>query len=345
LVGLERGLREVDEVEGEEGGGRGRGDGTRRVYKDPAPHRKLYRHVVYLVATSSNPSGKTLSLARREQLIRLARKYDALVISDDVYDFLQWPTSPSPSPSTPCPLPVSLPTLSLIDATLPYDHDPSPNNPSNKRLGNAISNASFSKLVGPGIRTGWIHGTPDFVYGFSQTGSNRSGGAASQFSAAVVHQVLVSGELDEWLEKVVRPGLRRRHAAVVKMVVSVLGPLGVWLSSAQEDDGRGVFGGYFIWLALPEGVDAEEVAARAKEEEELIVAPGRLFEVKGDEETARFPGNVRLCFSWEGEEDVVEGVTRLGRVLRRMLDGTGATTAKKGVGEAKNLEEELQMAC
>ncbi|KAK4031744.1 hypothetical protein C8A01DRAFT_41802, partial [Parachaetomium inaequale] len=93
-----------------------------------------------------------------------------------------------------------------------------------------------------------------------------------------------------------------------------------------------VYGGYFVWLTLPGGVDAEAVAERARVEEELVVAPGRLFEVAGDEAAARFPGNVRLSFSWADEEDIVEGVARLGRVLRRMLDGEGWTQAGKAEG-------------
>jgi DNA-binding transcriptional MocR family regulator len=75
------------------------------------------------------------------------------------------------------------------------------------------------------------------------------------------------------------------------------------------------------------------VAERARVEEELVVAPGRLFEVAGDEDAARFPGNVRLSFSWADEEDIVEGVARLGRVLRRMLDGEDWTPQGMGIGE------------
>jgi DNA-binding transcriptional MocR family regulator len=52
--------------------------------------RKFYSQVIYTVPTFSNPSGKTMSLRCRRKLVQLARQYDALVIADDVYDFLQW---------------------------------------------------------------------------------------------------------------------------------------------------------------------------------------------------------------------------------------------------------------
>jgi DNA-binding transcriptional MocR family regulator len=94
-----------------------------------------------------------------------------------------------------------------------------------------------------------------------------------------------------------------------------------------------VYGGYFVWLTLPEGVDAAVVAERAKVEEELVVAPGRIFEVAGDEAAARFPRNLRLSFSWADEEDIVEGVERLGRVVRGVLAGESGVVGE-GAGKA-----------
>lgn len=276
------------------------------------------------------------------------------MISDDVYDLLQWPTSATASPSpgatatATAAVVTPLPTLSQIDLLLP----PPSHDTAGRRFSHAVSNGSFSKLVGPGIRTGWIHASADFVHGFAQTGSNRSGGAASQLAAAVVHQLMAAGALDEHLARTVRPALRRRHRLIVEAVRRELGPLGVrvWggngaagagtvgAGAAAEEDG--VFGGYFVWLTLPEGMpEAEKVAELAREEENLIVAPGRLFEVKGDEAAVRFSRNVRLCFSWEEEEDVVEGVKRLGSVLRRMCDEPGSRMGGPGKRE---IEEEVE---
>jgi DNA-binding transcriptional MocR family regulator len=60
-------------------------------FKTPKPWSKFYKHVIYCVPTFSNPSSKTMSLARREELVRIAREFDALIVTDDVYDQLQWP--------------------------------------------------------------------------------------------------------------------------------------------------------------------------------------------------------------------------------------------------------------
>ncbi|KAG9808471.1 PLP-dependent transferase, partial [Aureobasidium melanogenum] len=69
------------------------------MFKPPRPYAKYYRHVIYCVPTFSNPSSRTLPLDRRIELVKLAREFDALVISDDVYDFLQWSADSNTSDS------------------------------------------------------------------------------------------------------------------------------------------------------------------------------------------------------------------------------------------------------
>ncbi|KAB5540537.1 pyridoxal phosphate-dependent transferase [Coniochaeta sp. 2T2.1] len=292
------------------------------VYKSLSPQRKAYKHIIYVVPTCANPSGTTMSLQRRRDLVNLARKYDCLVICDDVYDFLQWPVTKSASSSnspSPLPLPTGTPLPRLVDIDLSLGR--SEHDPEGKWFGHAISNGTFSKLIGPGVRTGWTETTPDFAYGLSQTGSTRSGGAPSQFAAMVVAEMVKSGEVDRHVEGKVRPALQKRHGLVLQAVRYHLGPYGVTVRS-ESQTGQGVYGGYFVWLTLPEdGPGARNVAGRAKREENLIVAEGEMFEVPGDERSPRFGRNLRLTFSWEEEGDVVEGVKRLGLVLGRMRAG------------------------
>lgn len=67
---------------------------------------------------------------------------------------------------------------------------------------------------------------------------------------------------------------------------------------------------------------ASEFARVCKEEEGVVVAPGGMFEVPGDE-GVRFEGNVRLCFAWEERERLVEGVRRMKRAAERALTAPG----------------------
>lgn len=96
-----------------------------------------------------------MSLSRRESLIRIARKYDALIICDDVYDFLCWSVEPTGNLVSDAP-------LRLVDIERTLDDGPA------TRFGNVVSNGSFSKLIGPGCRVGWAQGTEDFIYGLSE---------------------------------------------------------------------------------------------------------------------------------------------------------------------------------
>ena len=122
----------------------------------------------------------------------------------------------------------------------------------------------------------------------------------------------------------------------------------------EEEKDQAIFGGYFIWLRLPPGISADDVADRALEEENLIVARGGVFMVprddgvderigkvgdakedeendvrngvdgrsgKGDTLRVRrdgdFSGYLRLCFAWEDEDLLEVGIWRLKGVVER----------------------------
>lgn len=344
---LERGLRaSADETDPDE----------RPVYKSPEL-RKVYRHIIYVVPSSANPSGKTMSLRRRTELVHLARKYDCLVVCDDVYDFLQWPVLKYPSSSSqtlggegggaqsdtetaPLEKVTPLPRLSDIDYALgPSAHDGPGGRPDGRWFGHAVSNGSFSKIVAPGVRTGWVEGTRDFAHGLAQTGSTKSGGAPSQLSAAVVCEAIRAGDLERHIDGTCRPGLQRRHALMMGAVHERLDRFGIEVLDSNvtgvEGGGGVVYGGYFVWITFPEGPAAKDIAKRALDDENLIVSPGQMFEVKGDEESVRFSNSIRLCFSWEEEEDLVEGVKRLGRVVESLWNERGNTSKEGGSEDTK----------
>ena len=96
-------------------------------------------------------------------------------------------------------------------------------------------------------------------------------------------------------------------------------PLGVKVEQ-DKIDGQNIFGGYFLWLELPNQLDAEAISALCQEREALIVASGNMFAVKGDE-SIKFPNALRLCFAWVEEDDLREGIQRLSRILKGALDG------------------------
>jgi hypothetical protein len=115
-----------------------------------------------------------MSLSCREQLVRLARDFDALIICDDVYDFLWWETD-RPKTVASAPEATSGETLGVLKAVVPrlVDVDRVLDGGAEREgadgFGNVMSNGSFSKIVGPGVRTGWIEGESiRFLYVFDE---------------------------------------------------------------------------------------------------------------------------------------------------------------------------------
>ena len=82
-------------------------------------------------------------------------------------------------------------------------------------------------------------------------------------------------------------------------------------------------------------MDAEVVSIACQERENLIVAFGKMFEVEGDE-SIKFPNSLRLCFAWVDEEDLEDGVQKLSRALKDVMDGKASIkTLKEDMGEFK----------
>ena len=96
-----------------------------------------------------------------------------------------------------------------------------------------------------------------------------------------------------------------------------LEPLGVVVPAADKS---GVGGGYFLWLTLPEDLDAELVARKALDDESLVLPSGSTFQVHGDTSNRlnMFRNNFRLCFAWAEEELLAEGIRRLASVIRKI---------------------------
>ena len=130
----------------------------------------------------------------------------------------------------------------------------------------------------------------------------------------MISNLLESGALQHHILHVLQPAYARRHESMIRAIGEDLVPLGVTLPQADRE----IVGGYFIWLTLPSPLQAEEVAANAKKHESLIIAAGPLFSVHGDEKAVDLSSDVRVCFTWEDEAKLIEGIKRLGHVVASM---------------------------
>ena len=144
--------------------------------------------------------------------------------------------------------------------------------------------------------------------------------------------LLETGQLQAHIAQTLQPAYAARYHILRKALATHLLPLGFTLPRSD----RAVAGGFFLWLGLPEGLTAGDFARTCAEgdggEGGVIVAPGAMFEVPGDSSVA-FGGNVRLCFAWEGEERLEEGVRRMKVAAERLLAAAAEGGGRKGEGE------------
>ncbi|KAI1407667.1 PLP-dependent transferase [Hypoxylon sp. FL1857] len=283
---------------------------------------KLYRYALYVVPTLSNPTGKTMSMHHRRALVELARKYDILLITDDVYDFLAWPADDN-IPYADLEVP---PRLVDIDRQMAGASE----------WGNAVSNGSFSKLVAPGLRVGWCEAMPNFIYGLSRAGATTSGGCQSQYTSFLIDHMLVSGMLEQHVQNVLIPTYRKRYKTLVNAIKTHLYPLEIKISTglpyetyAKDDKGNRVrtflAGGFFLYVNYPNEETfptAAEIIHVGGDEYALKIAPGEIFVVKGDPESLKradltWNRGTRLCWAWNEEEILVEGIQRFAETIKR----------------------------
>jgi 2-aminoadipate transaminase len=276
--------------------------------------------MVYTVPVHHNPSGATLSDARRAHLVSLSKKHRFAIVADEVYQTL---TFSSAREELPGPL-------------ASYDYGPDYN---------VFSLGSFSKISSPGLRLGWIQAHPSLLgrcglcRGEGESGAvpgyQRSGGSLTGFSEAMVQRAIEGGALRLHVEAV----RRELEQGALRLVLALRE--GAAVEGLPEDtfhfsEPRG---GYFLWLAVrlrPEisagdvrnGAPAEEDGARFVEKlrkEGVLVLLGSVcnaceagsrLEIAEAVKTGVW--RVRLCFAYLSQAELRRGGLEIARVVREM---------------------------
>ncbi len=129
--------------------------------------------------------------------------------------------------------------------------------------------------------------------------------------------MLATHALQDHILRTLQPSYARRYHTIMTAIAQHLLPLGLTTLQANAH----VAGGYFVWLTLPEPLRSKTITTKAAEEQDLIISDGNGFQVQGDESSGiSFNKNIRLCFSYESEQHLVEGVERLARLIRGELN-------------------------
>lgn len=226
---------------------------------------------IYIIPAYQNPTGSTLSLERRNQLIEFAQQHGFLIVADEVYQLLYYEKRP------PKPLAVF-----------------------SEEVEQVISVNSFSKILSPGLRLGWIQAHPEVIGRITGSGLLDSGGGMNPFVSALLLDLVESGGLKRNVE-VLRHEYSKR--------LNVMGDaLKAHLPSAVYVRPQG---GFFYWVRLP-GMDTVELARRAKDFNAGF-RPGVLFSSRGSD--SKMKEYLRLSFCYYQAEEITEGVRRISNLL------------------------------
>jgi len=225
--------------------------------------------LLYTIPTFQNPSGRTLSLARREKLVELAEKHNFLIIADEVYHLLPYTATP--------PRPFALFS-----------------NESDK----VASINSFSKILAPGLRLGWIQAHNNIIHKLTTSGLLDSGGGLNPFTSAIVHELLIAGDLAKNIAI-----LKKNYHARLKLMNATLKET---LPQAEYITPQG---GFFYWVRLA-GIDTASLREKAKSFK-VDIRQGALFSTDNGMDEY-----MRLCFAFYEEAEIKEGIKRLSACLR-----------------------------
>lgn len=227
---------------------------------------------IYTVPDFQNPTGRTMSLDRRKKLIELANQYDILVLEDNPYGELRFAGD-------------NVPPVKSFDTE-----------------GRVIYQSTFSKVLTPGVRVGWLCASPDILqkYVIFKQSADLHTNTLAQMQ---VTKFIEMFDLEVHIERI-RKVYKLRRDSMIEAIKTEF-PHGV--KYTQPD------GGLFLWVELPVWMNAREVLIRCLDNNVAFVPGGAFFPNGGNENT------LRLNFSNMSEERIVEGIARIGKLIKSMI--------------------------
>jgi len=220
---------------------------------------------VYTIPTYHNPGGQSLSAARRRQLVEISQQHDFLIVADEVYQLLPYFNEPPPALGT------------MIESD------------------RVLSLGSFSKILAPGLRLGWIQTSTQLRHRLLTNGFINSGGSINHYTSHIVRSAIDLGLLERHVVQ-----LRQAYGLRVEAMDASLQEHFADIAQWSRPDG-----GYFFWLTLSDDVDTSPIKAQAAAHETGF-QPGAVFSSMGGLHNC-----IRLSFAHYSEDDIRKGVARL----------------------------------
>jgi len=227
--------------------------------------------LLYIIPSFQNPTSTVIPMERRRRILELAEKYDFLILEDNPYGYISF-EGPMPTP------------LKGLDKT-----------------GRVMYTSTFSKIVSPGMRIGWLVAHREFIAKMVEAKSNISISNAlpSQWVAAKLFE---KGVVDQQIEKMVKVYRKKRDVMLEAMDASF----------PKEAKWNHPKGGLFLWVTLPEHVNATEMLMEAVQSGVAYIPGNNFF-------TTSTHNHMRLNYSHPSIPDITEGIQILGSLLKEKI--------------------------
>lgn len=236
---------------------------------------------IYVLPNFQNPTGITLSLERRKKLVEISDKFGVPIIEDDPYGQLRFEGK-------------KLPAVVVVDSQCRPDNE--------VYSGNVIYLGTFSKILAPGLRLGWVIAPQPVIQKMVMAKQGADLHTAT-FNQILAYEVGKDNFISNHIEIICKVYKERRDVMLESLEKYM--PEGVKWTHPQ--------GGLFLWLTLPEEISSWDIFEEAVSEKVAFV-PGESFYPSGGGQNT-----MRLNFSNPTPEKIEEGIIRLARVIKNHI--------------------------
>lgn len=227
---------------------------------------------IYTVPTFQNPSGETMVLGHRKELLDVASEYDFLIIEDDPYGELIFEGD-------------FIPPIKSFDTK-----------------GRVVYVSTFSKILAPGFRLGWVIASKEILDKLI-LGKQATDLCTNVFSQYIAYEYINGGYLDKHVQHIKK--LYKRKRDVMLKALKEYFPSEVKWTMPK--------GGMFIWITLPKSIDTRLMFQKAMAKKVAYVVGEAFFPEGGNY------NSMRLNFSYSEDELIKEGIKRLAEVIKDEL--------------------------
>lgn len=245
-------------------------DGMNIEQLERALGREKNVKLLYIISSFQNPTGKCTSFEKRKKIYELCVKHNVIILEDNPYGELRFSGE-------------DIPTIKSLDTE-----------------GIVVYDGSFSKILSPGMRLGFVCGPKEIVQKIV-VAKQANDVHTNILCQRLADMFLEKCDLDAHIEKI-RAIYRRKSRLMMDEMDRLFDGTGVTHTVPE--------GGLFLWCALPDNIDGMDFAARAIQNK-VAVVPGSAFMVDESRRSCAF----RVTYATPTEEQIVEGVRRLAETV------------------------------